>query len=71
MNCEAGVAGIELLVPPNVAARIRYRGGLSSMNVNTSRFPQMDGEYRSPDYDSTANKVDIDVQMGVGSVDVR
>jgi len=71
VTCEAGVAGLELRVPSTVAARIRYRGGLSSMNVNTSRFPRMGGEYCSPDYDTAANKVDIDVHIGVGSVDIR
>jgi hypothetical protein len=71
VSCEAGAAGLELKVPSGVAARIRYRGGLSSITVDSSRFPHIGGEYRSSDYDSAANKVDIDVQMGVGSVDVR
>jgi hypothetical protein len=71
VTCEAGVAGLELSVPSGVAARIRYRGGLSSLNVSAARFPHTDGEYRSPDYDSAENKVDIEVQMGVGSVDIR
>lgn len=71
VTCEAGVAGLELRVPSNVAGRIRYRGGLSSINVDTSRFPHAGGVYQSVDYDTVANKVDIDVQMGVGSVDIR
>jgi hypothetical protein len=69
--CEGGVAGFELRVPSNVAARIRYRGGLSSVNVSTSRFPRLGDVYQSPEYDTAANKVDIDVQMGVGSVEIR
>jgi hypothetical protein len=69
--CEAGVAGLDLRVPPMVEARIRYRGGLSSMKVNTSRFPRSGGVYQSPGYVTAANKVDIDVQIGVGSVDIR
>jgi len=71
VTCEAGAAGFELRVPSNVAARIRYRGGLSSINVSTSRFPRSGDVYQSLDYDTAANKVDIDVQMGVGSVDIR
>lgn len=71
VTCEGGVAGVELRVPANVAARIRWQGGLSSMNVDTSRFPRVGGEYRSIDYDTAANKVDINAQMGLGSVDIR
>jgi hypothetical protein len=71
ITCEGGAAGLELRVPSNVAARIRYRGGLSSINVSASRFPRSGDGYQSPDYDTAANKVDIDVQMGVGSVDIR
>ncbi len=71
VTCEGGVAGLELKVPSGVAARIRYRGGLSSITVDSSRFQRIGGEYRSADYETAANKVDIDVQLGVGSVDVR
>jgi hypothetical protein len=71
VTCEGGAAGVELRVPSNVAARIRFRGGLSSINVSSSRFPRSSDGYQSPDYETAANKVDIDVQMGVGSVDIR
>jgi hypothetical protein len=69
--CEGGVTGIELRVPTNVAARIHYRGGLSSLNVDTTRFPHSGDGYLSVDFDTSANKVDIDVHIGVGSVDIR
>jgi hypothetical protein len=71
VSCEGGVAGLELRVPTNVAARIHYRGGLSSVNVSTSRFPPSGDGYQSVDYDTAANKVDIDVHMGIGSVNIR
>jgi hypothetical protein len=71
VSCEGGVAGLKLIIPANVAARIRYHGGLSSMNVNSARFPRSGDVYQSPDYDTAANKVDINIQMGVGSVDIR
>jgi len=71
VTCEGGAAGFELRVPTNVAARIRFRGGLSSINVSTSRFPRSGDGYQSPDYDTAVNKVEIDIQMGVGSVDIR
>ena len=71
MTCEGGVAGLDMRVPVNVAARIQHRGALTGLNVNSSRFQQSGNEYRSLDYDSAENKVDIHVQMGVGSVTIQ
>lgn len=69
---RAGAASVQLSVPENVSARIHAGGGLSSTQINTARFPQVGpGEYCSPDYEVAANKVDIDVETGLGSVNVR
>jgi hypothetical protein len=69
---EAGAASLNIRVPENVAARIHSKGGLSSTSVNTARFPRVEGgSYQSEDYELASNKVDVDIQSGVGSVDVR
>jgi hypothetical protein len=68
---SSGAASVNIRIPQGVAARIRWRGGLSSINVDPSRFPRFGDTYQSPDYDSAANKVDLDVEMGVGSVTVN
>jgi hypothetical protein len=67
----AGVATVRLRVPEGVAAKFEFEGGLATANVDTSRFPRAGGEYCSPDYAAAANKVDIEVEAGVGSVDLR
>jgi hypothetical protein len=58
-------------VPSGVAARIRASGGLADIRVDRDRFPRAGGVYQSADYDTAANKVDIDVEAGVGSVNIR
>jgi hypothetical protein len=68
---SSGAASINISVPEGVAARIRWRGGLSTVNVNQARFQRLGDSYQSPDYDTAANKVDLDVEMGVGSVTVN
>jgi hypothetical protein len=68
---EAGAASISIRVPAEVAAQVRFEGGLASVNVDQSRFPRTGGVYRSPDYDTAQNKVDIEVEAGVGSFEVR
>jgi hypothetical protein len=68
---EAGAASVDFTVPQNVSARVRMRGALTSLNVDTSRFPHNGETYQSADFDSAVNKVDIDIQMGAGSASVR
>jgi hypothetical protein len=70
VRAEAGVASLTLEVPAGVAARIRSRMALGSTQVDQSRFPAVAGGYESPDYATAPNRVDIDVQGGVGSLRV-
>jgi hypothetical protein len=72
VHIEAGAAAVYIRVPENVSARIRSQGGLSSTSVNSARFPRRDGGiYQSADYETAQNRVDVDIQSGVGSVDIR
>lgn len=68
---SGGVASITIRVPSEVAARIEWEGGLSSLDVDTNRFPQSGKVYQSPNYDSASNRLDLRLEMGVGSVQVR
>ncbi len=68
VRAEAGAAELVLEVPLGVAARIRSRMVLGSTQIDQGRFPQTALGYESPDYASAQNRVDIDVQGGVGSL---
>lgn len=69
---ESGVASVVVRIPEGVAARVRAKGGLASNNVNTARFPRTGNQlYASPDYETAENRVDLVVETGVGSVEVR
>lgn len=67
----AGAASVTIRVPSGVAARIRVKAGLAEINVDTRRFPRLGDVYQSANYDTAPNKVDVDVETGVGSVDVH
>jgi hypothetical protein len=72
LNVEAGVASVNVRVPEATAARIRVKQEVNSVNVDTNRFPRLDsGLYQSPDYDSSADRADINIEAGLGSVTVR
>ncbi len=68
---EAGAASVRVTIPSGVAARILNRSGLSSLNIDTNRFPRQGDTYQSPDYNTAQNRVDLEFRTGVGSIDVR
>jgi hypothetical protein len=70
VRISSGAASVNLHIPQGVAAQVNSRSGLSSINVDTQRFPKAGQSYRSLDYEAAANKVDIDIEMGVGSVTI-
>jgi hypothetical protein len=71
VRADTGAAALTIEVPEGVAARIRTRVVLGSVQVDETRFPRVEGGYESPDYATAANRVDIEVQGGVGSLRVR
>lgn len=68
---SGGVTSTRIRIPEGVAARIDPRGGLSSVSVDTARFPRQGRLYISPDYETAEHKVDIRLEIGVGSVTIR
>jgi hypothetical protein len=70
-DLRAGAAALSIRVPSGAAARIQIKGSLAGINVDASRFPRMGNVYQSPDYDTAPNKIDVDIEAGVGSIDVR
>ena len=70
VKAQTGAASLTLEVPAGVAARIRTRMALGSIQVDEVRFPASVAGYESPDYATAPNRVDIDAQGGVGSLRV-
>lgn len=68
---EAGVASVDVTVPEGVAARIRVRQGLSGANIDETRFPRVGEYYQSPGYETAVNRVNLSVETGVSSLNVR
>lgn len=68
----AGAASIELHVPDGVAANIESESALVGMHIDEQRFPRDgSGGWRSPDYASANNRVDIRLEMGMGSITIH
>lgn len=71
VRTETGVSSLRLEVPHGVAARIRTRMALGRTDVDESRFLRTADGFMSPDYEQNPNRVDIDVQGGVGAVTIH
>ena len=71
MRLNGGVGNLRVTIPQNVAARIRVDKGIGSMRVDEARFPKAGNAYQSADFASATNKIDIAVDGGVGSVEIR
>lgn len=68
---STGAASVQVRIPEGVAARIHASGGLASVSVNRARFPRAAGGYESVDYGTSVNKLDLDIEVGIGSVEVQ
>jgi len=71
MRVNGGVGSAAITIPNGVAARIRVNSGLGGVRVNESRFSRSGDGYQSSDYASATNKIDIAVDGGLGSIDIR
>ena len=71
VKIKAGVASVRIRVPDGVEARIQLSTGLSSKTISTSRFiPRGENIYQTTQYESGLNRVDIDVEGGLGSFEI-
>lgn len=66
---KSGVASVKIHVPSAAAARIHVQSGLSGINV-ASRFVRDGENYVSSDFATATNKIELDIETGVGSVEI-
>ena len=70
VRVESGVTAVHLTIPTQVAGRIQYSGGLSSIQIDKSRFIHTGNTYESADYNTAANKVEISIETGIASISI-
>ena len=71
VHVSSGAASVKIDLPQGVAGRVRVQSGLAGIHIDPGRFPFNGSIYESPDYASAANRADIFVETGVGSVEIR
>ena len=69
-DVDIGAASMDVTVPPGVAARIKIDHGASDVKVDP-RFPRVGGVYKSPEFESAANAVDLDIDAGAAQIKIH
>lgn len=70
VEIDGGVGEIILSLPPGLAARISVDSGLGGVSVN-GNFNRRNKEYVSPNFDTAENRVEINVDGGIGRIVIR
>jgi len=68
---KAGAADIRVVVPSGVAARIKAEAGVSSIDIDQTRFPKTGDYCISPNYTAAVNRVELELKAGAASITVR
>ncbi len=71
VSLNGGVGSATVVVPQGMAGRIRVNAGLGGISVNQSRFPRSGNVYQSVDYVNAVNKIDIQVDGGIGGINIQ
>jgi hypothetical protein len=69
-NLDAGVGNVTVDIPEEMPARIRVDSGLGNIEV-AGDYPRQGDYYVSPAYDEATDRVDLDIDGGVGNITVR
>ena len=71
IDIDVGAANVDVVIPEFVGARIDAALGLSGLSVDEARFPKTDGVYMSRDFDTAANRIELEIDAGASSVEIR
>jgi N-terminal domain of toast_rack, DUF2154/LiaI-LiaF-like transmembrane region len=67
---DGGTGSITVTIPESVEARVEVDSGIGNVDVD-SRFEKRGDVYVSNGYDTATNKLDLNVHVGTGNVEVR
>ncbi len=71
MKVGSGAAAVKIRVPEGVAGRFYIRHGVAGINVDGMRFPFTGNCYETPGFDTCPNRVEAEIETGVGSIEIR
>lgn len=71
LQLASGAAEVNITIPEGVAALITTESGLAAVDIDQHRIPRDGNRYQSSDYASAKKRVNLQVETGLGSVQIR
>ncbi|MEN6324629.1 MAG: DUF5668 domain-containing protein [Syntrophomonas sp.] len=72
IKIEAGASNITLQIPDDTGVSIKLDGALNSNNLDTLGWSRTDDNYyTSPNYSQAAAKIDCDIELSAGNLEVN
>ncbi|MHB0884470.1 MAG: LiaI-LiaF-like domain-containing protein [Bacillota bacterium] len=71
VQLRAGAASTTVEVPKDAGVRVTVSTGIGRSNLGTLGYSKQGRTYTSPNYDTSATRIDIDYSGGVGSFDLQ
>ena len=71
VSIKVALSNMEITVPAGVAARIKIKADLASVEVDQGRFPKNGDYYVSGDFDTAKNRIDMDVECDLGRIQIK
>ena len=68
---KADVANVEMTIPDGVAARLKAEVDLATFEVDEQRFPRQGDYYVSRDFESSSNRVELEIDCDIGRVQLK
>jgi hypothetical protein len=70
-NIQGGVGSLDISIPESVEARIEVDSGLGAVEVDDRFRKEGDNVYISDGYNSARDKLDMEVHVGIGAVNIN
>jgi DUF4097 and DUF4098 domain-containing protein YvlB len=68
---KSGVSNIKIEIPQDTGIKVNLDGGLNSTNFDEAGWVKDGDSYYSPGYNSKTNKMEADVEMGLGNLSIK
>lgn len=70
VSIKGGAGGLVLEIPETLAARLDVQRGIVPVSIS-DRFEEKDGVYVTADWETNDNRVEVEIDLGVGGLTVR
>ena len=72
VDAEVGLGGLTIVIPSNIGARIIYeKNWICDLDIDRDFEEQDDGTYQTANYSTAPGRINLHVEAGFGSVNIR